>query len=276
MTTESTTNTRRKPQLHALVAVEKGLKVNQALKGGGALTKAYQALQVKSQEQSRLFGLSRTYQPTVDGATQYPDESKVLQLRASDVIRGVGEELKEVFDVVATKELGNTIAKADIILNPTSENPVVFLKDIPVSYLLWLEARLVDLNTFVRSLPTLPPDEEWRWDSNQNCFASVPKQVIKTKKTPRSFTKAAATEHHPAQAEIIFEDIPEGTWTAVKFSGALSETSVNKMKNRVQVLLQAVKFARESANNQEVTPQKVGEDIFKYLFLDVLEEKISE
>jgi hypothetical protein len=57
-----------------------------------------------------------------------------------------------------------------------------------------------------------------------------------------------------------------GYWTTVKFSGALPARRVNELIDRVEKLQHAVKFAREEANNLEITDQRVGEVVFSYLF----------
>jgi hypothetical protein len=41
---------------------------------------------------------------------------------------------------------------------------------------------------------------------------------------------------------------------------------INELLARVERLQEAVKFAREEANNLEVEEQKVGEKVFQYLF----------
>ena len=46
-------------------------------------------------------------------------------------------------------------------------------------------------------------------------------QTLRTKKVPRNHVKAEATEKHPAQVEVYYEDVAVGYWTTVKFSGAL-------------------------------------------------------
>jgi hypothetical protein len=51
-----------------------------------------------------------------------------------------------------------------------------------------------------------------------------------------------------------------------KFSGALPAQRVNELLDRVEKLQQAVKYAREEANNIEAEEPKVGERIFNYLF----------
>ena len=57
-----------------------------------------------------------------------------------------------------------------------------------------------------------------------------------------------------------------GYWRTVKFSGALPTRRVHELLERVEKLQQAVKFAREEANNLEVDDQKIGETVFRYLF----------
>ena len=71
--------------------------------------------------------------------------------------------------------------------------------------------------------------------------------------------KAEATEKHPAQVEVYYEDVVVGHWRTVKFSGALPASRVKELLERVDKLQQAVKFAREEANDSEVTDQQIGD-----------------
>ena len=52
----------------------------------------------------------------------------------------------------------------------------------------------------------------------------------------------------------------------MKFSGAMPARRVNEILERVEKLQQAVKFAREEANNVEIEDQRIGEQVFYYLF----------
>lgn len=70
-------------------------------------------------------------------------------------------------------------------------------------------------------------------------------RTVRTKKVPRNHVKAEATDKHPAQVDVYYEDVPVGYWTTVKFSGALPARRVNELLDRVEKLQQAVKFARE-------------------------------
>ena len=78
--------------------------------------------------------------------------------------------------------------------------------------------------------------------------------------------KAEATEKHPAQVEVYYEDVVIGYWRTIKFSGALPAKRVNEVVERVEKLQAAVKFAREEANGVEVVEQETGEKVFRYLF----------
>jgi hypothetical protein len=240
-------------KLNQIIAVEKGVK-SQALRD---LTDAHQTLQ----KMTMLSGISRTYRPRDEEGEQLPAESTKVQVKAQEVIRRTTEVLTRLFDVTATKDWANTQAKADIVIDGT-----VLLAQVPATYLLFLEKQLVDIGTFVRKLPVLDAAETWTFDTSSDSWATEPVQTLRTKKIPRNHVKAEATEHHPAQVEVYYEDVTVGFWRTVKFSGALPAQRVNELLERVEKLQQAVKFAREEANNLEVTDQKVGETVLKYIF----------
>jgi hypothetical protein len=240
-------------KLNQIIAVEKGVK-SQSLRD---LTDAHQLLQ----KTSMLGGISRTYRPRDEEGEQLPPESTKVQIKAEEVIRRTTEIMTRLFDVTATKDWANTQAKADVMVDGQ-----VLLTQVPATYLLFLEKQLVDLNTFVRKLPTLDASETWTFDTSADSWATEPVQTMRTKKIPRNHVKAEATEKHPAQVEVYYEDVTVGYWRTIKFSGALPAQRVNELIERVEKLQQAVKFAREEANNSEVTDQKMGEKVFKYIF----------
>jgi len=240
-------------RLNQIIAVEKGVKSRSFQE----LTEAHQVLQ----KPALLAGISRTYRPKDEEGEQLPPESTRVQVKAEEVLRRTAEILTRLFDVTATKDWTNCTARADVVLDGQ-----VLLKDVPVSYLLFLEKQLVDLHTFIKKLPTLDASETWVFDQSADCWATEPVQTVKTKKIPRNHVKAEATEKHPAQVEVYYEDVTVGYWRTIKFSGALPARRVNELLSRVERLQQAVKFAREEANNAEAQEQKVGEKIFQYLF----------
>jgi hypothetical protein len=240
-------------KLNQVIAIEKGTK-SRSLQD---LTEAHHTLQ----KPALLAGIARTYRPKDEEGEQFPPESTRVQVKAEDVIRKTSEVLTKLFDVVATKDWANCSAKADVTIDGT-----VLLSQVPATYLLFLEKQLVDLHTFIKKLPILDASETWTFDPSADYWATEPMQTIKTKKIPRNHVKAEATEKHPAQVEVYYEDVVVGTWRTIKFSGALPASRVNELLNRIEKLQEAVKFAREEANNMEVTEQKVGAKVFQYLF----------
>src|SRR4051794_33256548 len=241
------------PKLNQIIAVEKGVKSRSLQE----LTEAHHAVQ----KPALLTGIARTYQPKDEEGEQLPPESTKVQVRTEDVIRQVTTTLTRLFDVTATKDATNRVAVADVVVDGRT-----LLSDVPVPYLLFLEKQLTDLHTFVKKLPVLDAAESWVFNDSADCWSTEPVRTIRTKKVPRNHVKAEATEKHPAQVEVYYEDIPVGYWTTVKFSGALPARRVNQLLDRVEKLQQAVKFAREEANGEDVVDQRVGDAVFGYLF----------
>jgi hypothetical protein len=240
-------------KLNQIIAVEKGVKSRSFQE----LTEAHHNLQ----KSTLLSGISRTYQPKDEEGEQLPPESTKVQVKAEEAIRQTTAILTRLFDVTATKDWANCAAKADVVVGGET-----LLREVPVAYLLFLEKQLVDLHTFVRKLPVLDAAESWSYDESADSYATDPIQTVRTKKVPRNHVKAEATEKHPAQVEVYYEDITVGYWRTVKFSGALPARRINELTERVEKLQQAVKFAREEANGLEVTEQQTGEKVFRYLF----------
>lgn len=240
-------------KLNQIVAVEKGEKAR-------ALAEET-ALHREVQKTPLLSGISRTYQPKDDDGDQLPSERTRVQVNAEDVLEKLSTTLTNLFDVTLTKEVANTKATADVVVDGKT-----VLKSAPVTYLLFLEKQLINLRTFVAKLPVLDPSESWSKDSNTGAWQTEPSQTVKTKKVPKNWVKAEATDRHPAQVEIFHEDVIQGTWTTVKFSGALPQTRVDVLTDRVDALIKAVKFAREEANNTEVDDNtKAAKSVFDYL-----------
>jgi hypothetical protein len=241
------------PKLNQIIAISAGKKA-QAHK---TVTEAYQNLQKTAQ----LEGISRTYKPRDDEGEQLPPEKKLVQLKVKDAVRSVVAALTELFDVVATQDQANCLARADVTVDG-----VAVLKDVPVTTLLFLEKQLVDIHTFVEKLPALDPGETWNYNPDVDYHASDAYQTTKTRKVLKNHVKAEATKEHPAQVETYTEDVIVGYWTTVKFSGAIPAREKNEILDRVHRLQEAVKSAREEANSMAVEPEKIGIAVLQYVF----------
>ena len=240
-------------KLNQIIAVEKGVKS----KSYADLTQAHHDVQ----KQALLSGISRTYQPKDEEGEQLPPESTRVQLSAERILTTTAANLTRLFDVTATKDWANCEARADVVVDGQT-----VIAGAPVSYLLFLEKQLADLNTFVKKLPVLDAAETWAHDPSTDTWRSEPVRTVRTKKVPRNHVVAEATDKHPAQVQVYMEDVPVGQWTTTKFSGAVPAARVHELEARVEKLAHAVKFAREEANGHEVTDQHVGEAVFGFLF----------
>lgn len=240
-------------KLCQVIAVETKIKA-QAHEG---ITKVYHKLQ----KSDLLTGFSKNYRPKNENGETFPSESKKVQVNAEDALAEVKSALSELFDLTATKDYANCKATANVVLG---EN--ILLSDVPVSHLLFLEKKLTDLHTLVSKLPTLDSGENWRWDANLSCYASDMRNKHRTKKTPVVIVKAPATEQHPAQTELLYEDQLVGYWDEVVYSGALPSDRVKVLVNRIEALQKAVKYAREEANSASVEQVKEADKLFSYIF----------
>lgn len=241
-------------KIHQILAVEKDVRQTATRR----ITDAYQQLQ----KPALLSGISRTYTPIEDGGDELPPESTLVQVNARSALFDAKVEFERLFDVVATKDFGNLTATADVVL----EDDTVLIEGAPTTYLLWLEKELNDLHTMVAKLPTLDPSQVWTWDDNVGAYATPPVMTVRSKKVPKAFTAAPATDKHPAQVQVFQEDVQAGTWETIHFSGALPATEVKDLVDRVNAVRKAVKEARARANETEVEQKHVAAAVLNYIF----------
>ncbi len=241
-------------KLNQVLAIEKTVK-KQAQE---TLTVAYQNL-----SKPALFtGMDRVYTPKDDEGDKLPSEKVTVQTCVQDLITSVEQDLVNMFDTIAQKDLGNCSARADVVVRGET-----VLKDVPAVTLLFLEKQLTDLQTFISKIPVLDSAHEWSLDaSTQKTYRSSPVTTNKTKKVMKNHVKAEATDKHPAQVETFNEDVNVGTWTTVHTSGATTLSRREQMLTRARELAAAVKVARESANLVETQQTLVGKPVLDFIF----------
>lgn len=240
-------------KLNQILAVEKGRKSD----ANSAIDRAYKLIQ-----KSDLFnGLTRTYTPKDDEGDRLPDEKQIVTVTVPGVVDEIREAFTRLIDVTAQKDKTNTEASANVVIDG-----VAILEDVPVTTLLFLEKQLTDLHTFVSKLPTLDITSEWEFDDASDTFRTDPVKTNRTKKIMRNHVLYDATPEHPAQVETYTEDEIVGTWEATKLSGAIEIKTQREWLDRVNDFRDAVKFARETANETEVIDVKYGDAIFNYIF----------
>jgi hypothetical protein len=243
-------------KLNQIIAIEKGIKSRVY----GELTEINKALQ----KPDIFNGFSKTYQKIGEDDEELPAERKKVQAEVPVVFKRVEKLMGELMKVTARKDWSNTNAKANVRING-----VALLEEVPVSYLLFLEKQLTDLRTMIGNLPVLDDSENWTKDVNSGLYRADETKTHRTKKVQKPIVLFPATAEHPAQTQLITQDVIAGHWTNVKQSGALPRPEKEKLLARVDQLLQAIKVAREEANNaEEIISPDVGQAIFKFLLAE--------
>lgn len=241
-------------RLNQIIAIEKGVK-SRAYSEIGLLHKANQ--------KAELFnGFAKTYQKRDEDSEELPAERKKVQFNVADTLKQLAKMSNELYEVTARKDWTNMKAVADVKIGDQ-----IILSKVPVTYLLFLEKQITDLRTFVDTLPTLDQSENWNLDTNSGLYKSGQTTTHRTKKIVKPIVLYDATENHPAQTQLIHEDVIAGHWIQEKHSGAMPTPDKERMLERVDKMLIAVKEAREEANGiDEVKAPEVGDAIFGYLF----------
>jgi len=241
------------PKLNQILAIEKGKKTQ--------IYAEIQDLHKATQKRDLMEGHHKVYTPSNEEGERVAPDTRKVKYNHADVFATITSRLRVLFDVTASKDWANCDAKADVTVDGT-----VFLEQVPVTYLLFLEKQLTDLRTFVAKMAELDPGESWTLDPNTNLFRSEPIETAKTKKLQRAITLYDATEKHPAQCQLITEDCVIGHFTTTKFSGAIPAPKKRDMLERIDKLSDAVKFAKESANAMNTDQKQIGEKVLGFIF----------
>ena len=216
------------------------------------------------QKPTLFDGFNRTYQPIDSDGEAYPPESQRVQFVAKEVLDSVVKLMSEAFTLAARKDWTNTKASGNIVVDGK-----ILVADVPATYLLYMEKQLTDLHTMVKSLPLLDPAIAWLFDPNSGLYRSDEIKTHKTKKIEKALVLFPATPEHPAQVKTTTEDVLTGHWNQVKLSGAMPKRDRNGIVERIEMLINAVKVAREQANIMEEVPSpEIAKPLFNYIFGD--------
>lgn len=240
-------------KLNQIIAIEKGVKA----RVNKNVSEMYKALQKPA-----LFdGFSKNWEKINDEGETRPSEKRRVQLKVDEILSDVGDNLTELFDVTAQKDFANCTAKADVVVGGTT-----LLAQVPATYLLFLEKQLNDVKSAVSVLPTLSLDEDWHVDEALGLYKTNPVKTRSTSKVQEPIVLFPATPEHPAQTQLITNDVVVGHWQTVRQSGATVESRKRAILKKIETLIKAVKFAREEANEAEAAQQSIGDTVFQYLF----------
>lgn len=241
-------------KLHELLAVEPDLK-------GAAEKIIAETINTFSKKEGHFKSQMRRYQPMEEGGEQFPDENQEMVTTVAKKLEWTQKAVEKYIDAVAQKETSNTTASAVIEIDG---RPLIS-QALPATLLLALEGRLKQLREVYNAIPTLDPGDKWSWDDKTRTYEAEPAKSFRTKKVMKNHVKAAATEKHPAQVDVYTEDVQVGFWTTRKWSGALTPSEKADLLERVDNLIQAVKRARQRANDCEAAKTQIAGALFSYI-----------
>ena len=239
-------------KLNQIIAVEKSVK-SEAHKSASTVYK-------QVQKPALFDGFVKNWRPSEDSGEERPPESKRVQIRAQEALDLLRESFSELIDITAQKDYANCGATADVVVAGRT-----IVAGAPVTYLLFLEKYLIDIRAFLSHLPVLSEDEKWELREATGLYESEPLTTQSTKKVQKPIVLYDATERHPAQTQLVSQDVIVGHWETIKQSGAMSRDQKKLYLTRVDTLLKAVKFAREEANAVDAPKINVSDEVFNYL-----------
>jgi len=241
-------------RLNQVIAVEKGAKAR--------VYSEIDKLQKLLAKPALFNGFTKHYEPLTDDGKKLAEEKLKVQQSVDYVLREIEKMTTEYFAIAARKDWTNCVAKADIVADGR-----VLVKEVPVTYLLFLEKQLIDLRTLASILPVLDDAEDWVRDENAGLFRSREVLSHRNEKIKKPIVLSPATREHPAQTKMVTVDELAGYWHLIKQSGAIPKPKQQRIIERIDALIVAVKEAREAANGVAIVEApNVGRELFDFIF----------
>lgn len=191
------------------------------------------------------------------------EERKDLVTTVQKKLDYTWESIIKYYDVIAQKEVGNQNTHADVIIDGKT-----LLTGMPATLLLGLESRLKKVREMYLTIPTLAPGTEWVPDESigEGVFrAKFPEIRHRTEKTVEHKIIVQPTKEHPAQVEKWTSSVPVGNFTTDRWCGMISPAKKSQLLDRIDTLIEAVKQARQRANEVQLENVKVGEIIKNFI-----------
>lgn len=199
---------------------------------------------------------------------QKPPDLKKVELVAEQLLNDMAGAVTRFYDLQLTMDVADTQAFADVIITNPDGSTETLLRNVPVTTLMFLEKRLsTDIQTFVRKLPLLDPSKDWTIMPGQTrgMYQTAQEETISTAKVKQTLEAAPATKEHRAQVVVWDADVRAGVWARTNYSGALTPERYAAILQRLDLLLDAIKSARERANRVEVEDRECGNALMNFI-----------
>jgi hypothetical protein len=244
-------------KLHELLAVESDLE--------GTYNKILKETETNfNKHPDRYFGKHTRIEFFDENVPTEADVHKKMDDTVKSKLKYSQKAVIRYLDAVLQKERTNQEARADLVVDGT-----IISAQVPATFLLGLENKLKKIRTnLFEPIPTLQPGIQWEKDASMgdDVYRAVhSEEKFRTKKMMKNHVIAPATKEHPAQVNVYTEDekvarVVQDTWC-----GMISSAEKSKVLERVDVLIRAVKRARQKANTTEVVKTNIGKDLFTFI-----------
>ncbi len=199
------------------------------------------------------------------GAPSTVEEQLALQSTVRKELNWMRPFWIKAIDSAHQINVGNTVAKADIVL----ENGDVLVLDVPATTLLELDKTLVKIKNLLAVVPTLDPAKSFKTDPQRDLGVWVARDItrVRTAKRQKAIVLYDATTEHPAQTQLISEDVPVATVTTQEWSGMITPAMKADLLDRCETLMRAVKAARARANEVvvDVEANRIAHSLLNYV-----------
>lgn len=214
---------------------------------------------------AQLFqGRSKIYTPKIEDGLTFPGESEEVADSVAERISSVASAMAEMIDVITQQE--STNASGNAVAYIEVDEYRLLNEGLPATALLNLEGRLQEFKKVLTTIPVNNPKVKWEFNENMNLWASPPETTHKYEKVQEPIVLYPATTEHPAQTELVTRNALVGEYETVRLTGLISWATKREWVARVDMLILAVKQARQRANDTEVVKINVGDTIMDFIF----------
>ena len=169
----------------------------------------------------------------------------------------------EEIDIIATMDMSNTTAFADLIVDD-----VVIAKKVPAVTLLAIEREAKLWREAIEAAPTRDTSIAWDPAPDVGEYVYVCRHPVTTKRTEKQSViveLAAATKEHKAQVKENIADVPVADITEIVYNGMISSREKMELLERCDKIIAAAKEAKSRANEADVIPLKIGDPIQAFI-----------
>lgn len=246
-------------KLHQLLAVESDLN--------NAYLSMLNETQVIFEKKANLFfgAIKSLRMFDANDKTNYADEHQELATTVPKRLNYTKDFIVTYLDALLQKESTNQVAKADLVVDG-----IELAKDVPATFLLGLEKRLIAVRAVYKAIPTLNQNAAWVIDESlgEDTYKAV--HAEKKFKTKKGFVHKVlydATKEHPAQIEKWEEVENVGEYSIDTWCGMISSADKSVLLTRIDNIIIAVKKARQKANGCDIVKNHIGSRIMNYINL---------